>query len=214
MDENGSGGRGGLRAIPGGRHAEIRLGHLRVVAAGEKDPPFPVGAIAAEEDTWLVLSAQTEILPPPGHPVRVMTEAWESEPEAPGTVIVAPGPPGSPLRLLAVVHDVDAVPTWREEWVGMALDAIFGIAEERGLGSLGLPLLGTKHGDLEPARFLELLRSAAERSYGDPDAEDANGGAEGAGFSLQRVWLVLAGDQDAGILRAGTSALNQEPHPM
>ncbi|PSQ91983.1 MAG: hypothetical protein BRD57_03550, partial [Proteobacteria bacterium SW_6_67_9] len=37
---------------------------------------------------------------------------------APGEVVVVGG---RPLHLRAVIHDLDRVPTWREEWIVRAL---------------------------------------------------------------------------------------------
>lgn len=134
-------------------------------------PPFPVDGIVYEEDTYLTLSADPEFRPPDDHPVRVLTEAYAAEPERPGTVLVKTGPP---LRLLAIVHKLDEEPTWREEWVSAALDAVLKEVERRGLRSLGLPLLGTVHGRLKLERSLALLAQALRKA---------------SSTSLEHVWL-------------------------
>jgi hypothetical protein len=92
----------------------------------------------------------------------------------------------SPLQLLAVVHDLNQEPSWKEEWVGKALEEIFRETEERKLHSLALPFLGTRHGSLGKERFLVLLRSLLERI---------------ATHSLKRIWLMLPPGINPGILK-------------
>ena len=138
----------------------MSLGSLRIVAAPDDTPPFKVDAVAAEEDTFLVLSADPQVRDPNEPLMRVMTRVIETHPEAPGSVLVKGK---CPLRLLAIVHDLNEEPSWREEWIASALDGIFREAESRKLRSIALPLLGTLHGSLEKQRFVVLLRCALER---------------------------------------------------
>jgi len=135
-----------------------------------------VAARAYEEDTFLVLSAPTELRSPTEHPVRLFTALWELEPLAPGSVVVGAG---RPLRLLAVVHDLGAEPTWREEWVAAAFANLLAEAHRRHLPSLALPQLGTRHGRQPRERCLDLLRRALE---------------EGPREHLRRLWIV-AGEE-------------------
>ncbi|MGB6363143.1 MAG: hypothetical protein WBG64_10790, partial [Thermoanaerobaculia bacterium] len=74
------------------------MGGVRLVAAPAAQPPFPVDAVVVEEDTYLVLSAETDLRIPGEHPLRVMTAAHELEPELPGSVLVRSG---QPLELAA-----------------------------------------------------------------------------------------------------------------
>jgi O-acetyl-ADP-ribose deacetylase (regulator of RNase III) len=141
-----------------------------------------VDAVAAEEDTFLVLSADPVVRDPKEHPVRLMTRVIETQAEAPGSVIVKGG---SPLRLLAIVHDLSQEPSWREEWIASALDAIFREAESRKLQSIALPLIGTKHGSLEKRRFVVLLRHALERTLPR---------------YLKRLWLIIPDGTSGKIL--------------
>ena len=126
-----------------------------------------------EEDTYLVLSADWEKIESEAHPVVILTEAFEMEPEKPGRVVVYEG---SPLRFLAVVHDLDQEPSWREDWIGKALEEVFREAERRNLQRIALPFLGTKHGSLEKKRFAALFRGFLKRRPSP--------------YHL-RVWLVL-----------------------
>lgn len=172
-----------LRLLPGGPRG-LQWRALQVAAAPEDRPPFPVEAMAFEEDTFLVLSAPTDLDAPVEHPVRLFTALWEAEPRRPGTVLAQAGPP---LRLLAVVHDLEAEPTWREEWIAQALTGVFAEAARRRLRSLGLQRLGCHHGHLPEERFVPLLAQAL--------AESGQG-------SLERLWLITGSGGGEGLLAA------------
>lgn len=178
-----------LRLLGGGPPRLVRAG-VEIVAAPADRPPFPVDAIACEEDTFLVLSAPVDLAAPAEHPVRLFTALWEAEPRRPGSVLARAG---RPPRLLAVVHDLDAEPTWREEWVEEALAGVFAEARRRGLAALGLEPLGCRHGRLPPGRFGALLGRALD-------------GREGA--APERLWLI-AGEAGVEEVLAGL----QEPGP-
>ncbi|MFQ5744428.1 MAG: hypothetical protein ACE5HV_12690 [Acidobacteriota bacterium] len=184
-----------LRLVAGGKSRCARVGPVRIIAAPAQESPFPLEAVAAEEDTWLVLSTDSRIIEQHDHPIRVMTEVWEAAPEKPGEVVVKPG---RPLRLLAVVHDFNADPTFREEWVASALDGIFEETARRELASIGLPLLGTLHGTLQPAAFLALLETAIERA-----------GAQ----APERVWLILQEERYREILDILDASAGWRPTP-
>jgi hypothetical protein len=146
-----------LRVIHGNRICGTRLGDLRVVAAPKDSPPFAVQAIAFEEDTFLVLSADPSVRDPKVPLVRIMTELMETQPQTPGIVLVQGR---SPSRFLAVIHDLNQDPSWKEEWVEATLGGIFEASEAREIRSLALPLLGTVHGTLERERAIEMLVKA------------------------------------------------------
>ena len=146
---------------------------LRRVSARLEGQLAEYEAMVVEEDTCLVLSTPVDLFVTPEHPVRVMTEVHAASPLVPGSVVVRPG---SPLRFLAVVHDLDQEPSCREAWVVSALDEVIEKAEARGLRAIGLPMIGTLHGDLSPERFVVLLRDALQRS---------------APTSLRRIWLIF-----------------------
>ena len=86
-----------------------------------------------------------------------MTALYEDEGHALGTVLVKGR---RPYRLLAIVHDLDQDPTWREEWVVDALATVLQQCDTLGVRELALEPLGTKHGELPRRRFRELLDNA------------------------------------------------------
>jgi hypothetical protein len=162
-----------FRVIPGSYPYEISRGSLRIVAAPKNNQPFPVDAVALEEDTFLVLSAEAAVREPKESLMRVMTKVIETSPETPGSVLVKGK---RPFRMLAIVHDLNRDPTLREEWVMSALREIFHEVERRRLSSLALPFIGTVHGKLEKERFIRMLREALD------NAEFKH---------LKKLWLVV-----------------------
>lgn len=162
------------------------LAGVKIVVAREDDAPFTVAGEILEEDTWLALSTPADVIGPPGHPVRVMTEAWEAEPETIGTAVVRPG---VPVRLLAIVHDLDAEPTWTPAGVAAALAAAFDEAARRGLRAVSVPLLAVRYGGFARGAFVDLLRAELLRHARDPASV------------LRAVWLVREDEDGAELLR-------------
>jgi hypothetical protein len=150
-----------FRLIQGGLQSQTVFAFINVVAAPEESPPFEVDAVAFEEDTWLVMSADPKIADPPEHPIRLMTGLIKARPEPVGSVLVRGK---NPLRFLAIVHDVNQDPTWQEEWIESALKEIFKESEQRQLRAIGLPLLGTLHGRLKKRRFILLLSRVLQQT--------------------------------------------------
>jgi len=172
-----------LKLIRGGRQSQLVIGNVQIFVGPEKMSPYPVDAMVAEEDTFLVLSADPEVLESNESPIKVMAEAFETHPETPGSVLVKGG---YPLQFLAIIHDLDQDPSWKEEWVVGALERVFQEAENRKLRSIALPLLGTLHGSLEKGRFVHLLREFLERK---PPRH------------LNRLWLVTPEGAASAILK-------------
>jgi hypothetical protein len=143
-----------FRVIEGGLQRETVIGAVRVVAAPKGYPPFRPDGVVLEEDTFLVMSASPEVLEPNETMIRIMTRLMETKPEPPGSVRVKEG---RPLRLMAIVHDFNEDPSWREEWVVRALRSAIRESGARSLRSLALPLLCTRHGRLKTERFARLL---------------------------------------------------------
>ena len=81
----------------------------------------------------------------------------ETQPQTPGAVLVQGR---SPFRFLAVLHDLNQDPSWKEEWIEATLGGIFDAGESREIRSLALPLLGTVHGTLPRKRSIEMLVKA------------------------------------------------------
>ena len=163
----------GLRAIPGAHHFEMAPAPYRVVAAPENKPPFAVDGVVAEEDTFLVMSAPAELRPVREPLMRVMTRVIETRPREPGSVVIQGE---KPVRILAVIHDFNQEPSWREGWVARALQGVLKTAEQERLRSIALPMLGTVHGALEARRFMKLFARALKTVHPQ---------------TLKQIWLVI-----------------------
>jgi hypothetical protein len=175
-----------LKSLPGYRRVTTTYAGVQVAVAREEDPPFAVDGVVLEEDTWLALSAPADTVSVPGHPVEVMTRVWAAEPHTAGTVVLQPG---NPMRLLAIVHNLDLEPSWSEAHVADALSAAFETARAHGLRALRIPLLATRYGNLEPGHFTRLLAAQLDRQAGRPDA-------------VRAVWLVREAENGAELLQA------------
>lgn len=134
-----------------------------ITVAPYHSPPFPVQGLVLEEDTWFALSSSPEFHQVDDHPIRVMTEAWEAEPATPGSVHIRGG---YPYRILAVVHDLSLDPTWKHEWIELALRRSLEVARGEGLQAVGIEPLGGVHGRFPVADFDALLAQIVSK---DPD---------------------------------------------
>jgi hypothetical protein len=150
-----------------------------VVVTAEIAAPAAPDAMVAEEDTFLVLSADPEVREPNTPRLRVFHEAFTAGEMEPGTVVVCEG---APITMLAVVHRLSETPSWRAQWVGEALAGVLREAQARGMRTMAMPLLGRVHGELPVETFVLLLRGALEQH---------------APGSLGHLWLITsAGELD------------------
>jgi len=136
---------------------QLVVGSVTITAAEEDEPPSDVDALVLEEDTYRVLSADAKISDSDEDLEELLKEAIEDGGAALGSVLVTGE---QPTRLLAIVHDLNEEPSWREEWISKALDGIFLEATNRKLTSLAMPLLGTVHGAMATERSVVLLSRA------------------------------------------------------
>ena len=181
-----------LELIKGGLSCKTSLGSIEIVAAPKEAPPFKVEAFVFEEDTFLVMSADTTVREPKASMVRIMSNLMQTKPAVPGSVLVRGQ---RPYRLLAVVHDFNEEPSLKEEWVTSALDAIFRKSEDLQLHSIAIPLLGAHYGFLNAERFIEFLVQALKsRSL----------------KHLKRLWLIVPGGTARDIVEMLKANLEQQ----
>ena len=162
-----------LQLILGNYPFQLSFGVIDIVAAPKDSPPFSIDALAVEEDTFLVLSADPKVRDPHMDLVRIMTNVIKTRPEKPGTVLVRAK---HPLFFLAIVHDFNQEPSCKEKWIVSALNEIFRVTESRDLTSIAIPLLGTLHGSMKKQRFIVLLSRVLKRV---------------SVSHLKRIWLIV-----------------------
>jgi len=167
-----------LNLIPGGRRTDFWVNKVRLAASPAEHPPFATEAVVLEEDTYLVLSAEAVVRQTDEHPIRLMTALFDQQPLEPGCVVVRGN------RLLAVVHDLDRDPTCCEQWVSQALQACLEQADQLGVRSLALPLLGSVHGRLPYTLSLKLIIEALSAA---------------SFHALRRIWLIVPEAQQVAI---------------
>jgi hypothetical protein len=162
-----------LRVVRGSLSCGMSLGNLHIVASPKDAPPFRVDAFVFEEDTFLVMSADPVVRDPKESMVRIMSRLTEIQPAALGSVLVRGK---QPLQFLAVVHDFNQDPSFKEEWAASTLEGIFKASESLQLRSLALPLIGTRYGLMEAERSAALLGLALKHA---------------ALQHLSRLWLMV-----------------------
>lgn len=142
----------------------------------EEAPPH-VQAYVIEQDTALLLEAP-----------RLITLSWSDSSDSieqllintltaplaqPGSVIIKPGPP---LQLLAIIHELEAEPTWQIDWIRNALLEILQIVEFYQISTIAMPLLGSVYGRFAPEQFFQLLQETLLTT---------------TPASLKQIWLLL-----------------------
>jgi hypothetical protein len=162
-----------LELIKGGLSCKTSLGSIEIVAAPKEAPPFKADAFVFEEDTFLVMSADTTVREPKESMVHIMSNLMKTKPAVPGSILVRGQ---KPFSILAIVHDFNEEPSLKEEWVTSALDAIFRKSEDLQLHSIAIPMLGVHYGFLKAERFIKLLGQALKRI--SPQ-------------HLKRLWLIV-----------------------
>ena len=150
-----------FRILRGGLHQSLIVKGVKFIAAPRHHPPCVPEAEVFEEDSFLIMSDEPAHAPPTEHPIRIMRELEKFTPEVPGTVVLKGH---HPTRMLAVIHDVNREPTWKEEWIEKAICSVFNQSERLKIQTIALPMLGTQHGRLKHPRFGKLLAKALNRS--------------------------------------------------
>jgi len=134
-----------------GREQKIKIKAVAIEVIGDRSFPLPVDVRVFEEDTHLVLTVDPVMRYTEEHPIKLMTGILNARPKIPGSVSAK----GS--SWYAVVHDLDAEPVCRREWIESAYRETLQLAEDRNVRHLGLPLLGTVHGRFSFRESLKLL---------------------------------------------------------
>ena len=152
-----------------------QINHVELAIAPAKLAPFPVGAVVEEQDTALILDESDEIRDPGQKPPWFYANKLERQALlTPGQVITRDT---QPLRLQAIIHDLESEPICNELWIFQALQQTIDIAELRKIDSLRMPLLGCKFGKLLPSQFFAILLEIITRQRPAP---------------INRLWLTVA----------------------
>ena len=142
--------------LEGGRDKQVVINALVLKAVSNSLAALPVNVRVFEEDTFLVLTVDPVMRYTEEHPIRLMTKVMEARPNPPGSVVT------NKASWYAIIHDLDAEPTWRPEWIEKAYQHTLLLAEKKHIKRIALPLLGTVHGNLQEEKSLEMLVQAVQ----------------------------------------------------
>lgn len=181
----------GLRLVWNQDDLKVDINGVVVQPSHHAFSPFPVSALVEEQDTCLLLGAPGQPLEQESRPNwYVSRQAAEQRPRQPGEVIIRPG---RPVRLLAVVYDVDREPNCHVAWITAALHNIFTIASENQWSALAIPVLGSGYGRITLTEFMPILvRRLREQSCGELENPSSR-----YRTVLQRVWLMTPSPRQA-----------------
>jgi len=140
-----------FKLLLGGKARHVTINGVKVSVAPNTLYPLPVDARVFEEDTHLVLTVDPVMRYTPEHPIRMLNILTKDRAKIPGTVV------HNGASWYAVVHDLDLNPTSRREWVESAYQEIFRLTEEDKVTRVGIPLLGSVHGNMKSSESLDLL---------------------------------------------------------
>lgn len=140
-----------FKLLLGGKARHVTINGVKVSVAPNTLYPLPVDARVFEEDTHLVLTVDPVMRYTPEHPIRMLNSLSRDRAKKPGTVV------HNGASWYAVIHDLDAEPTSRREWVESAYQEVFRLTEEDKVGRIGIPLLGSVHGNMKTSESLDLL---------------------------------------------------------
>lgn len=140
-----------FRLIIGGADDKIVINTVEIDVLADSASSLPVDVRIFEEDTYLVLTVDPVMRYVDEHPVRLMTRILDAKPHLPGSVV------RKKSSWYAVVHDLDAEPICRKEWIDNAYGESLRLAEKSGVARLGIPLLGTVHGRYPARDSLQML---------------------------------------------------------
>lgn len=129
---------------------------LRVVAAPWASLyDLPVDAVVEEQDRYRILGLDSRLpAPVPDEWPRLVHEMDSQKPASMGSLLRCSG---RPLRLQAVLLDIDAGKQVRLEHLREVADRLCILIDAMPLRRVGMPLLGCVHGDIEPDVFANVF---------------------------------------------------------
>ena len=127
-------------------------------------PAEQVEVVVEEDDRALLLRQQPLVFDRPEGLITLTQEMVGESTKEPGDVVVVEG---EPLRLIAIVYDVDREPMWESAWVLRAYREVMHQLDRWQAATVILPLLGVQHGHMPVAQSAthlgQVLESAPAR---------------------------------------------------
>ena len=143
---------------------KITIDTIDIHIAPEDHSPFPVIALVEEQDTSLVLKPDDE-LRDPGDDKPIWYDSNKAElyeTHQPGDVLIKSF---NPMQFLAIVHDLDQTPSWKSEWIEMALNSVFELTGDKSLSAIGIPVLGGQFGRFTLEEFILIFVDTLKKQH-------------------------------------------------
>ena len=112
----------------------------------EQALPDNIDAIVEEQDTCLLLGKKPFIKTPVESFPALVKKMEQQKPRAPGEVLVIHS---VPIRLIAIIYDLDQKQICRQEWIETAIKNILQQCKAYQIRTLAMPLPGTTHGRID-----------------------------------------------------------------
>jgi hypothetical protein len=122
----------------------------------------PVQARVVAQDCWLVMDPETPVLDSPQSAAESgFAEALTAD-RKPGEVVLRRD--SQPLRLWAIIHDLNRQPTSCKPWITTALLNTFRELARRRIASVSMPCFGYAQGIVDTAAFFDMLATAIRKT--------------------------------------------------
>ena len=140
-----------FKLLQGGKTDHVLVKGTSITVIPDTTHPIPVDIRVFEEDTHLVLTVDPVMRYTEEHPIRLLNSLSQGKTGKPGTIVV------NGASWYAVVHDLDAEKTCCPEWVAEAYRELLILAGRKKIRRIGIPLLGSVHGDMPSSESLQLI---------------------------------------------------------
>jgi hypothetical protein len=135
-----------------------RITGSTIIRFTETDPALlQVDVVVEEQDTNLILGKSPVIMDTIESFPALVKKMEQQIHEIPGNVIVKES---IPIRLVAIVYDVEHTPICKESWIEEALQNILMQCDKYKIKTLAMPLLGTSYGKLREETTMQLLQDS------------------------------------------------------
>jgi len=135
-----------------------------IISNLNSEPALDCDALVIEQDTFMLLGVDPVLEEPVTDTKTLAHEIEQQEPLIPGDVVVTGK---NPLKLTAIVYDIEQELVCKEEWIDITLNNVLNEIQQRKLSSLCTPMLGVKHGNITPHQFLGLLQKVRDKFSND-----------------------------------------------
>jgi hypothetical protein len=134
----------------------IMMGKTTISICAADRQPLTADAIVEEQDTCLVLGTEPVIRDTRETYEALVSKMERQKPLLPGQLMIKNT---VPLRITAVLYDIEQTPVCSGGTVAMVLNNLLDTCSEYRLKSVIMPLLGCSHGGMKVSAFITLLQN-------------------------------------------------------